>query len=133
MPGRDATARSITAFHLGEEYVFDHYFEREHVFERVREHYDDDGYRFEVPADDWPDVRESLETAGYTVAVVEDPEPFCVVVEKYEPHADVLRESVAHWERRDHLFFLLRDERAVDVALDAGATPVAETEFALGI
>lgn len=128
-----ADGNTITAFHLGEEYVFAHYFERDHVFDRVREHYDDDGYRFEVPEDEFEDVREFLEAEGCRVYVVEDPEPYCVVMERYDEHADVLRESVAHWERRGHLFFLLRDERAVDEALDAGATPVAETEFALGI
>jgi hypothetical protein len=131
MPATDS--RTITAFHLGEEYVFAHYFERDHVFDRVREHYDDDGYRFEVPADTFEDVHEFLAAEGYRVDVVEDPEPYCVVIERYDPHADVLRESVANWERRGHLFFLLPDDHAVQAALDAGATPVAETEFALGI
>jgi hypothetical protein len=131
MPATDS--RTITAFHLGDEYVFDHYFERDHVFDRVREHYDDDGYRFEVPEAAFDEVRPFLEAEGYRVDVVEDPEPYCVVLERYEEHADVLRESVAHWERRGHLFFLLPDDRTVEEALDAGATPVAETEFALGI
>jgi hypothetical protein len=131
MPATDS--RTITAFHIGEEYVFSHYFERDHVFDRVREHYDDDGYRFEVPEAAFDEVRPFLEAEGFRVEVVENPEPYCVVIERYEPHADVLRESVANWERRGHLFFLLPDDPAVQEALDAGATPVAETEFALGI
>jgi hypothetical protein len=127
------TDRSITAFHLGEEYVFANYFERDHLFDRVREHYDDEGYRFEVPEGAFPAVRDLLEAEGYRVDVVEDPDPYCVVVEQYTEHADVLRESLAKWERRGHIFFLMRDGRSVDEALDAGATPVADTEFEAGI
>lgn len=127
------TDRSITAFHLGEEYVFANYFERDHLFDRVREHYDGEGYRFEVPEGAFADVRDLLEAEGYRVDVVEDPEPYCVVIEQYTEHADVLRASIAKWERRGHIFFLMRDGRALDEALDLGATPVADTEFEAGI
>jgi len=51
----------------------------------------------------------------------------------YDEHADILRESVLTWERRGHRFFVMKDELAVESAIEAGATPVAETEFEAGI
>lgn len=133
MPTFDVDAERIAVFRLDERYVFSEYFERSDVFDDLREYYDDEAYRFEVPVDEFDAVRERLREAFYEPAVVEDPEPYCVVTEKYEEHAAILRNSVANWERRGHLFFLMKSERAVEAALERGATPAEETDLALGI
>lgn len=129
----DVDAEPLTVFEVGDEYLFAHYFNREDVFETLRKYYNGDAYRFEVPADEFESVRESLEDAYFEPRVVTDLEPYCVVIDKYEEHADILRESVASWERRGHRFFLMQDELGANEALEAGAETLAETDFALGL
>lgn len=133
MPSFDVEAERITVFRVGDEYLFSHYFDRTDVFEALREFYDEDAYRFEVPAEEFDEVRRRLSEAYYEPEVVEELEPYCVVTEKYAEHADVLRNSVLHWERRGHRFFLLEDELAVREAVEQGATRLVETEFVLGL
>lgn len=128
-----ASRERVTVFHVGDEYLFATYFGRSDVFGELREYYDDEQYHFAVPDAEFDDVAETLRTYGYEPRVVEDVEPYCVVKERYEPHADILRESVAHWQRRGHNFFLMSDERAVEAALEQGATRVSETEFVVGL
>lgn len=123
----------ITVFRLDDRYLFSHYFEREDIFDALEEYYSHERYRFEVPADELDEVRDRLEDEYYELRVVEDPEPYCVVTGKYEPHTDVLRNPVEHWERRGHRFFVLPDHLAVREAVERGATPVAETDMVLGI
>lgn len=123
----------VTVFDLGDEFVFKHYFPNEVLFETLADHYDADEYRFSASPGAFEGVREELEGHGYDVEVIEEPDPFCVVVERYEPHADLLRRSVAHWTRRGHEFFLMPDRHAVERATDAGATPVTETDLVVGI
>ena len=127
------TGADLYVFHLDDEYLFRHYFEVDGAFEALRAHYVRDAYRFEVPADDWSDVEATLRSYGFEPTVVEDPERFCVVIGQYEPHADILRDSVANWTRREHRFFLLSDPLAVERALQRGATLVADSEFEAGI
>jgi hypothetical protein len=49
MPRFDVDAERITVFQVDESYLFSHYFERRDVFGDLREYYDDETYRFEVP------------------------------------------------------------------------------------
>jgi len=133
VPTFDVDRERINLFHAGNEYLFSAYFEREDLFDDLREYYDSAEYRFAVPETEIEAVRSRLRDAYYDPVVVDDAEPYCVVREQYTKHADILRESVAFWERRGHLFFLLPDELAVKEALEAGATPLGETEFAVGL
>lgn len=123
----------VTAFDLGDAIVFKHYFGSGELYEGIAEHYDADEYRYEVPPDEFAAVREALADHGYAVTVVEEPAPYCVVVEQYEPHATILRASVAHWTRRGHEFFLMPTVASVETAVREGATPVEETDLAAGI
>lgn len=125
--------RRINVFAFRDDYVFAHYFDGGGVFRELQEFYLDDERRFEVPAREFESVRETLIDHGYEVRFVEHPEPFCVLVEQYEPYAHLLRVSVAHWTRRGHEFFLLPDRAAVEEAVCEGATPVSETELVAGI
>lgn len=135
MPEFDVDAERITVFRIGDEYLFAHYFDRTDVFDDLREYYNDDAYRFEVPEDEFDGVRDRLVDAYFEPVVVDrdDLGSFCVVKEKYTEHAGILRESVVHWERRGHLFFLVKSRLAVEDALERGATRLDDTEFVLGI
>jgi hypothetical protein len=96
MPSFDVTPERITVFPVDDEYLFTHYFERTDIFESLKEYYNHDTYRFEVPADEFETVREQLADNYYDLVVVDDLEPYCVVKEAYTPHADILRASVIH-------------------------------------
>lgn len=129
----DADAERINVFPLDGQYMFAHYFDRQDLFEELQAFYNHDDYRFEVPADEFDAVRELLVDAYFDPVVVEDLEAYCVVKEAYTEHADILRQSVAHWERRGQLFFLMKSELAVREAVEHGATRLDETDFVLGV
>lgn len=123
----------VYVFELNGRYTFKQFFDASDVFDALREHYVSDAYRFEVPAETFDTVAETLREHGYQPTMVDDPEPFVVVIGQYEQHAEILKASVANWTRRDHRFFLMRSPAAVEQAINRGATPVAETEFEAGI
>lgn len=123
MPRFGVDAEPITVFRVDDEYLFSHYFDREDTFADIKEYYNDEAYRFKVPADEFDPVRQRLEDAHYEPHVVEDLDPYCVVIDKYDEHAAILRESVATWERRGHRFFLMQDDLAVKEALEQGPEP----------
>jgi len=115
----DVNRERINVFPVGDEYLFRHYFDRTDLFEEFSEHYNDEAYRFEVPAEEFPAVRERLSEVYSEPVMVEGLDAYCVVEEQYTEHADILRDSVAHWERRSHLFFLMKDELSVKEALES--------------
>ena len=133
MPSFGIDPERINLFDVGGRYLFKHYFERTDIFDALSEYYNGDEYRFEVPTDELEEVRDTLDERYYELVAIDDPEPYCVVKEQYTPHAAILRNSVAHWSRDDHNFFLMKDELSVHEALEAGAKPVSETSFVVGL
>lgn len=129
----DGGAERINVFRLDDEYLFAYFFDRSDLFETFQAYYNDDAYRFEVPATEFDVVRERITDTGFDPVVVDDPEEYCVVTEQYAKHADILRDAVIHWKRRGHRFFVLSDERAVEQALERGAVRIDQTDFVLGI
>ncbi len=129
----DVDRERINVFPVGTEYVFTHYFDRTDLFEEFREHYNGDEYRFEVPREEFPAVERRLSEAYFDPVVIEDLESYCVVKEQYTEHADILKDSIATWERRGHLFFLMETELSVKKSLEAGARRLEDTEFVLGL
>ncbi|MFB6362398.1 MAG: hypothetical protein ABEH59_13895 [Halobacteriales archaeon] len=125
--------RAVYAFRIDGRHLFKRYFERDAVFNALGEYYDDAAYRFEVPGEEFESAAELLSEHGFELVAVEDPERFCVVTGRYEPHAAILQGSVVNWMRRGHRFFLMRDPVAVEQAVQQGAKPVGETEFEAGI
>jgi hypothetical protein len=132
-PTSDISPEPVHLFRAGNEYLFSAYIDNELVFAELREHYEETEYRFEVPVDALETVREQLVEAGFEPIEVTALEPYCVVIERYDEHAAILRQSVATWERRGHRFFLLPDKLAVTDAVDRGATRLEETEFVVGL
>jgi len=133
MPTFDVEPEELTVFKVDDEYLFSQYFDQQDVFEDLRDYYNDDAYRFEVPADEFENVRERLEDAYFDPVVVTDLEPYCVVINKYDEHAEILKQSVANWERSGNRFLLIKDELAVQEAVERGATRISETDFVVGL
>lgn len=123
----------IYCLDVGDAIVFKAYFDHTDLFEALREYYDGEHYRFEVPPGEFPAVRDGLEEFGYEPVVVEDLEAFCVVKDQYTPHAEILKRSVIQWSRDGYNFFLMRDPQAVEYAVERGAQRVADTNLVLGI
>lgn len=133
MSDLDIATDRINVFRVGEEYLLKYYFDREYLFDELESYYTYESYRFEVPLSEFDSVRELLEAEYFDPVVITDIEPYCVVKEAYTKHADILRNSVLHWERNAHNFFLLKDDLSVREAIELGADPVEDTEFVVGL
>lgn len=124
---------SIYVFEIDGEYLFSYYFDRSDIFAELQGHYNADKYRFEIPEDDFPRVEELLEENHYQPIRVDDIERFAVVKEQYTEHKNILRNSVIHWSRDGYKFFVMESPRAVEQAVEQGATRLGETELVLGL
>ena len=133
MPSFDVERERIYIFAIEDTYYFKRYFERTDIFADLQKYYNNDEYRFEIPADDFPAVRAYLEDNYYDVIEVDSLTEFCVVKEQYSPHADILRNAVSHWTRRDYNFFLMKDPHAVAEAVERGASRLEDTDLVLGL
>ncbi|MFB6354515.1 MAG: hypothetical protein ABEJ92_10570 [Halobacteriales archaeon] len=122
----------INAFHVGEAYLFRHYFEDDDVFDDLKRYYSPYDYRFEVPETRFGRVQRLLDEHGFALTEVADAEPFAVVKRKYTDHPSVLFEG-AVLQRSLGRFncFVMRDREAVADAVEAGARPLAETDLTL--
>lgn len=129
----DVDITPIYVFEVDDEYLFAEYFDHTDLFERLADYYVQENYRFEVPVDEFDDVRETLEDFYYKPEVVDEPAEFCVVQPKYDEYATILKRSVVNWERDGHRFFLMQSPLAVDEAVERGATRLEDTEFVLGL
>lgn len=122
----------INAFPVDERYLFKHYFEGGQVFDRLRRYYNNQQYRFEIPAGDFDEIRAFLEDNGYALVVVDSPETFAVVVRQYTGHPEnIFKDSVAHRSVDGYNCFLMTDREAVQRAIDAGATAFDGTDLEL--
>lgn len=133
MPEFDVDKEPIYVFELDDTYLFKYYFERTDIFDTLREYYEDEEYRFEIPAEEFPEVQDLLENNYYKPIFVDDVENFAVVKEQYTEHADILRNAVMHWTREGYHFFIMQDPVAVDQAVEQGATRLEEIDLVLGI
>ena len=123
----------LLVFEVDDAYLFSQYFGRTDVFEDLQEYYNDTEYRFEVPKAEFDAVRERLESAHYEPVILTDLEPYCVVIDRYDEHAEILKQSVATWHRRGRRFFLMESDLAVREAVERGAKRVGDTDFVVGI
>jgi hypothetical protein len=67
MPTFDADTTEINAFEVegADLYIFSQYFDQEEVFDELREWYDSEHYRFEVPADEMEQIESFLDEYFY--------------------------------------------------------------------
>ena len=130
MPSFDVDREEILVFALDDTYLFKQYFEQDELFADLREYYNDEKYRFEVPVDAFETAAERLEEHFYKPIVVEEVEPFCVVKRKYTDHPDVLfKTAVAKQSSGDHTVFLLKDRLSVEQAVEQGATRLTDADL----
>ena len=126
---RRAGHEQVNVFEVDEIYLFKHYFDSEEVFDRLKQYYNNQQYRFEVPPDEFEDLRSFLEKHGYGLVVVDVLEAFVVVVKKYRVHPDnIFKASVIQRTVDGYNCFLLTDQAAVEQAVQDGATRVTETD-----
>lgn len=133
MPTFDADTTEINAFEVesADLYIFSQYFDHEEVFDELREYYDSEYYRFEVPVDEIGRVESFLDEYFYSLnRIAPDAiEPFCVVKEKYTDHADILRNSVYHTSRGSNTVFVMQDRLSTEQAVEQGATSLADADI----
>jgi len=127
---RRAGDEQVNVFEIDETYLFKQYFDDEDVFDRLKPYYNNQQYRFEVPPDEFEDLRSFLTEYGYGLAVVDVIEEFVVVVEKYTAHPEnIFKESVIQRSIDGYNCFLMTDQTAVEQATREHATRLAETEL----
>ncbi|MEF8779490.1 MAG: hypothetical protein V5A46_02270 [Haloferacaceae archaeon] len=120
----------VNVFVIDELYLFKHYFEGEAVFDRLKRYYNNQQYRFEVPPDEFPAIRSFLGDRGYGLVVVEVLVPFVVVVKQYTDHPEnIFKSSVIQRSVDGYNCFLLTDQRAVERAVEDGATRLSEMDL----
>lgn len=125
-----ASHERVNVFMIEEHYLFKHYFEGEEVFARLRKYYNNQQYRFEVPAEAFETIQEFLAGHDYGLVVVDPLEEFAVLVRKYTAHPEgIFKQSVIQRSVDGHNCFLLTDRDAVDQATAEGAVRLTETEI----
>lgn len=133
MPTFDADTTEINAFEVegADLYIFSQYFDHEEIFSELREYYDSEHYRFEVPTDEIDDVEAFLGEHFYDLQRVAPAaiEPYCVVKPKYTDYADILRNSVYHTSRDDQNVFVMQDRLSAEQAVEQGAMPLADADI----
>jgi len=119
----------VNAFEIGDSYLFKYYFEGEDVFDRLKRYYNNQQYRFEVPLDDFEEIRAFLDEHGYGLVVVDVIKEFVVVVRKYTAHPNnIFKASVIQGSVDNYNCFLMTDQEAVDRAVMEGATRLTESD-----
>jgi hypothetical protein len=132
MPTFDADTTEINAFEVegADLYIFSQYFDQEEIFAELREYYNSEQYRFEVPANEIDQIESLFDEYFYDLnRVTPDAiEPFCVVKKKYTDHADILRNSVYHTSQGSNTVFVMQDRLSAEHAVEQGATPLADAD-----
>lgn len=117
----------VNVFAVGDRYLLKQYFDDDDVFNALRPYYNDDKYRFEIPAAAFNEVRTILEKHFYEPVVIRDLEPFCVVYPKYTDHPTILfKAAILQRSHHDNHIFLLKDQRSVEQAVNQGATALTD-------
>lgn len=120
----------VNVFEVDEVYLFKHYFDGEDVFDRLKSYYNNQQYRFEIPEDEFGTLRSFLSDRGYGLTVVDATEGFAVVVKKYTNHPEnIFKESVIRRSVNGYNCFLVKDQDAVEQAVNEGAVPLTTTNF----
>jgi len=127
---RRAGDEQVNVFEIDETYLFKHYFDGEEVFDRLKRYYNNQEYRFEVPADAFEDLRSFLAEHGYGLVVIDSVAEFAVVVKKYTQHPEnIFKGSVIHRSVDGYNCFLMTDQAAVDRATRDGAIRLTNTDL----
>ena len=125
-----ANGERVNVFYIDGVFLFKHYFDGEEVFNRVRQYYNNHQYRFEVPENDFVELKEFLSENGYDLVVVDEVEEFAVIVKKYTAHPDnIFKQSIIQRSVDGYNCFLMNTKKAVAKARKGGAIPLPETKL----
>ncbi|SDY63113.1 hypothetical protein [Halopenitus persicus] len=128
---RRAGDERVNVFVVDDVHLFKHFFDDDEVFDRLKRYYNNHQYRFEVPANEFEELREFLEDHGYGLVDVDVTEEFVVVVKKYTDHPDnIFKESVVQRTVNGYNCFLMTDQSAVENAVQQGAIRLTQTDLA---
>lgn len=127
---RRASHERVNVFEVDGLYLFRHYFDGEETFARLKPYYNNRQYRFEVPPEEFEELRAFLAERGYGLVVVDAAEEFAIVVRKYTAHPEnVFEASVLQRSVDGYNCFLMADREALDRAIEEGATRLVDTDF----
>jgi hypothetical protein len=127
---RRAGKEQVNVFEVDEMFLFKQYFDGEEVFDRLKQYYNNQHYRFEVPPDDFETLRSFLIEHGYGLVVVDAIKEFVIVVKKYSAHPEnIFKQSVIQRSIDDYNCFLMTDQVAVEQAVSDKATRFTETDI----
>jgi hypothetical protein len=125
-----ADHEQVNVFDVNGLYLFKHYFDGEEVFARLKQYYNNQQYRFEVPPEDFDEIQAFLAKHGYGLVLVDALDPFVVVVTKYTAHPDnIFKKSVIQRSVDEYNCFLMTDQVAVEQAVYVGATRLTDTDL----
>jgi hypothetical protein len=120
---RRASNEQVNVFEVDDVYLFKHYLDDDDAFARAKEYYNNQRYRFEVPSEEFEELRSFLSDRGYGLVVVDAVAPFVVVVRQYTDHPEnIPKETVMKRTVEGHNCFLMTDQDAVEQAVQEGAT-----------
>lgn len=129
MPTFDVEQEEITAFEFGQSYLFKQYFDKDDLFQQLKQYYNSDKYRFEVPEGDLSVVKQILDSFFYELKIADELLDYCVVQDKEVDSSDILRNSVANQRREDYEIYLMKDEISVRQAIEKGASLPEKTDL----
>ena len=123
----DVDKEEITAFEFGNRYLFTTYFDKEPLFNQLKQYYKSDKYRFEIPEDELEQVRQNLDEFFYDLVIEISWEDYLVTTDKEADSNTVLRNSVMKTRRGRHEICLMKDKLSVEQAIEDGATPLEKS------
>lgn len=131
MPRFNVDTEEITAFDLGNTYLFTAYFDEEQLFNQLKKHYNKNKYRFKVPEEDLKEVQQTLDNF-YKLVLEESPEEYCVVADEETDSNAILSNSVMRKQRRNHDIYLMKDKLSLEQAVEKGSIRVIKPEVNAG-
>lgn len=128
MSSFNVDTEKITAFDIGNTYLFTAYFDENQLFNQLKKYYNKDKYRFNVPGEDLREVQETLDNHFYELVIKDSPEEYCVVATEETDSNTLLSNSVMRKQRRNHDIYLMKDKLSLRQAVERGAIRVEKSE-----
>jgi len=130
MPTFDIETEEITAFEIGDTYIFKKYFDEDQLFKQMETYYNEDKYRFEIPESDLKQVRQTLDKYYYELEVADSINDYCVVVDKKSKSASTLKNSVMRKHRGQHEILIMKNKLSKEQSLEKDAVSLQKSEVA---
>ncbi|MCJ7443075.1 MAG: hypothetical protein MUO26_00840 [Methanotrichaceae archaeon] len=117
----------ILVFKVGALWVFKYFFDDKEMFKALRDHYNQDNYRFEFKTvSKRNNTLKLLERNGFDYELVEMVQNYLAKLPKSARYAQILKNSVGQKETANERIFLMRNLAAVEEAISLGAQKVED-------